>query len=468
MQNPSDIMISVQDVKRSTSSYVDPHGFVFHYKNALFRCIRSNAKAVFRELIDDGTIESLRAKGLVSTKVSNLRLIEEQNGLVVEHEKIWPLSYCVEWCPSMLCDAGRLTLNLALELNRREFTLQDAHPWNILFSGSKPLFVDLTSIVPVNESVLWQAHEQFEAYFRRPLALAQEGKGFVARQLMFDHINGITRDAFHNMISVTYRSIHPGLGLSVWLDSKLQRSKMNKMRIRKVSERIVRQATPETRKRFLESLLHLLNKSPKRSTKDSWSEYYTMSRRSQNATKLNIVAKLLDRMKPQTVLDVGSNTGLFSVEAARRGARVISLDRSESCIEGLYATARRENLTITPLIADVVCPTPAFGHLGIQFPSLWKRVRSSLVLFLGIMHHVHVTGRQSFDRIIELLSAVSEDHLIFEFVGRNDAEMPHLPRSRTIDYTRDSVVGELESRFRVLKAIASDRPTRELLVCEKR
>ena len=242
---------------------------------------------------------------------------------------------------------------------------------------------------------------------------------------------------------------------------------MNKMRIRKVSERIVRQATPETRKRFLESLLHLLNKSPKRSTKDSWSEYYTMSRRSQNATKLNIVAKLLDRMKPQTVLDVGSNTGLFSVEAARRGARVISLDRSESCIEGLYATARRENLTITPLIADVVCPTPAFGHLGIQFPSLWKRVRSSLVLFLGIMHHVHVTGRQSFDRIIELLSAVSEDHLIFEFVGRNDAEMPHLPRSRTIDYTRDSVVGELESRFRVLKAIASDRPTRETVGMRK-
>ena len=170
--------------------------FYFITRMRCFRCIRAGAKPLFHELIEDGTLDSLQAKGLVSTNVSDLSLKEELGGLVVEHEKIWPLSYCVEWCPSMLCDAGRLTLNLALELNRRGFTLQDAHPWNILFSGSKPLFVDLTSIVPVNESVLWQAHEQFEAYFRRPLALAQEGKGFLARQLMFDHINGITRDAF--------------------------------------------------------------------------------------------------------------------------------------------------------------------------------------------------------------------------------------------------------------------------------
>ena len=62
---------------------------------------------------------------------------------------------------------------------------------DILFSGSKPVFVDLTSIVPVNDSVLWQAHEQFEAYFLRPKALALEGKGLVARHLMFDHINGL-------------------------------------------------------------------------------------------------------------------------------------------------------------------------------------------------------------------------------------------------------------------------------------
>ncbi len=460
--------VSLRDVNCNPSSYVDPQGFVFQHGNGFFRCIRAEAKPLFHRLIEDGTIELLRAKGLISTKVSPLSVAEEQNGMVVEHEKIWPLSYCVEWCPSMLCDAGRLTMNLALELNRRGLTLQDAHPWNILFSGSKPVFVDLTSIVPVNDSVLWQAHEQFEAYFLRPQALALEGKGLVARHLMFDHINGITRDAFHNMISATYRLRHPGLGVSVWLDRQLQRSKVNKMWVRKTSERIIRLATLEIRRRFLERLLNRLVKSKKNPTMDSWCDYYAMNDRSRKQYKSNMVGGIFDRIKPQTVLDVGCNIGLFSVEAARRGARVISLDRSESCIERLYTTARKEDLTITPLIADIICPTPAFGHMGIQFPSLWQRVRSNLVLFLGIMHHVHVSGRQSIDRIIELLCAVTEKCLIFEFVGRNDPEMPHLPQSRTIDYTRDSVVAILERRFKIVSTIPSDRPTRELLVCEKR
>ena len=79
----------------------------------------------------------------------------------------------------------------------------------------------------------------------------------------------------------------------------------------------------------------------------------------------------------------------------------------------------------------------------------------------------HITGRQSFERIAELLNDVTGQHLIFEFVARDDANIPLLPQRRHIDYSLESVVAALGRHFKDIDVRSSDRATRRLLVCRK-
>ncbi|MBK5106261.1 MAG: class I SAM-dependent methyltransferase, partial [Burkholderiales bacterium] len=54
-----------------------------------------------------------------------------------------------------------------------------------------------------------------------------------------------------------------------------------------------------------------------------------------------------------SVLDLGCGLGNFSLEAARRGCSVTAVDASPTAIERLRTTARKEQLPLTALQADL-------------------------------------------------------------------------------------------------------------------
>jgi SAM-dependent methyltransferase len=249
----------------------------------------------------------------------------------------------------------------------------------------------------------------------------------------------------------------------------LQRRLALKEKIRRLAERASANVDASVRRRFLQGLLRRLERTEIAGQSDPWAHYYAeIGPAVDKQVKLDAIANLLANVQADRVLDLGCNTGVFSLLAARQGARVIAIDSSEACIEALYAAARRESLPVTPLVADAVNPTPAFGFMGRQYPGLWQRVRSNTVLCLALMHHLHITGRQSFERIAEMLAEVTDRHLIFEFVARDDANLPRLPQRRKVDYTLDSVVAALDRHFKDIVVQPSDRATRRLLLCRKR
>jgi hypothetical protein len=146
---------------------------------------------------------------------------------------------------------------------------------------------------------------------------------------------------------------------------------------------------------------------------------------------------------------------------------VVALDSSEACIERVYAEAKKGSHAITPLVVDLCAPTPPAGWMAKQYPGLIERVRSELVLCLGLMHHLHIAGRQSFPRIADLMAALSARHLVFEFVAVDDANNELIGRGRDIHYTLDEVRAALAAHFPRIEIRDSDRPTRRLLICEK-
>ena len=302
----------------------------------------------------------------------------------------------------------------------------------------------------------------------RPLILARQEKGRTARALLLDNISGITPDDFYHLVSSGYRWRHPTLFVARALERILQKNTSTKERVRAAAERAIAHATQAVRKRFFEGLLRRTVRHSFHHVSTPWDNYYReIDPAFDKDAKLRAVRATLERLQPGRVLDLGCNTGVFSIEAARTGARVVSIDSSESCIETLFAAAGSEGLKITPLVSDLVCPTPGFGFMGRQFPSLFERVSAEVVLCLGLMHHLHIAGRQPFERIVELLDRVTERHLIFEFIGRDDANIPHLSNRRPIDYTLESVTAALGAKFKQINEEASDRPTRKLLICEK-
>ena len=401
------------------------------------------------------------------SELADLDLQELQGFLVVQHERVEPPTYCVEWCPSMLRDASLLTIDLALALVERRCVLQDAYPWNILWRGHKPFFVDLTSIVPQHDKIIWPAYAQLQAFALRPLELCSHGKGRLARLLMHDNINGITLPEYYRHLpGWSWR--HPRATLEFHLDRMLQRHPNFKRRILGASVGRTKQISTSIRRRFLTSIRGRLERFCFRDNDDPWQGYYqSIPSAVDKDRKVEIVGELLERFHPETVTDLGCNTGVFSVLAAERGARVISIDSSENCISSLYGRARRYNLGINPVVSDVLCPTPPFGFMGTQYPGLIQRAEADLVLCLGLMHHLHINGRQSFDRIASLVATLARRQLIFEFVARNDANVELLDTNRTIDYTLDSVVSTLSAHFSTIQTLESDRETRRILICSK-
>ena len=83
------------------------------------------------------------------------------------------------------------------------------------------------------------------------------------------------------------------------------------------------------------------------------------------------------------------------------------------------------------------------------------------------MHHLHINGRQSFDRIAALMNDLTKSALVFEYVDLEDENIRLLDHGRTIEYTLDSVSAELSKYFKI-SHFDSDRSTRRNLLCEKR
>ena len=462
-------MLKRNEIEIDASSYVDPQGFLFRHDGQIYRCIRAEARELFEQLRKTGLLARLeREYGLVATTATGLRVEGEPKGLVVSHPCIKPLSYCSDWCPGMLWEAARVTLDLAIELADQDLILQDAYPWNTLFDGARGVFVDLTSIARPDPAALWPAHEQYESYFWRPLVLMSEGKGQAVRALLTNNIQGIDLETFTRLASAKTLLRHPGTVIARAIEKRLQSNAGLKAKARDMARNSAMQTKPEVRRKFLERLRKRLTPLRRTPKGDCWTHYYDEIDSSfDKQAKLKSVGRLLDNYVGATVLDLGCNTGVFSIEAAKRGIRVFSVDASESCIDLLYETARTENLAITPLIADIACPTPAGGFMGAQYPPLFERVRADTVLCLGLMHHLHINARQSFERIAALLNEVCTSTLIFEFVGLDDANISLLSGLRKIDYSLDSVRAALGTHFPSIETHDSDRPTRKILLCRK-
>ena len=420
------------------SSYADPSGRVFVYEGRLYRGIPAERVAFCEMLFNRGVVADLVEKGfLPATKRSGPAV--EGFAAVLEHERITFSSYPNEWSAEMLRDAALLTLDLLQELSVHGLTLKDAHGWNVLFRGPRPVFVDFGSIVESAGEGGWLPHveQEFREYFLYPLLLMAVGQGRMARALLCEFDRGLRAEECRAVVTAAGHAFPdetPGQSFT-W-----HRACIDAVRLQADSK--------------------------------GWSGYYDGEFPDLHPgpgwhPKHHAVHGLLQQFRPATVLDIGANRGWYAMLAATLGAQVAAFDNDETCVSYLYSDARKRQLPVTPLLMSLLNPTPRLGlGYGVTEPAS-ERLRADLVLGLAVVHHMVFKMHLNFDQIAAGLAAYVGRTLVVEFVPSDDIHVSQWMTPRYQWYTLAGFKASLDKHFRVIRTVASHPSPRILLVCER-
>ena len=167
------------------TSFRDPAGRLITLNNQIFRLVdgtavsdlesflkSATAKKYFdnNQLVSTRFVDDAQSQSLFGSDWQNFLSGGNSNIKIVEHEKIPFQSFPYEWPPEMLHRAAQLTIDLAESLLSEGFGLKDGTPYNVLYKGSSPIFVDLLSFERRDAGdPTWLPLAQFERTFVLPL-----------------------------------------------------------------------------------------------------------------------------------------------------------------------------------------------------------------------------------------------------------------------------------------------------------
>ena len=441
---------------RDPASFRDPDGYVFTRGDRVFRALRKGGADSYRALRKSGLADVLEKDKMmtVSWEVDRVDLgghdiAGDDICMLVEQEKVPVVSYPFEWSFDMLRDAAILSLDVLKACSEFGFVLKDATAYNVQFVGSRPIFIDLLSIKPYVQNQPWTGYAQFCQNFLYPLAV-DAIKKLPCQSLLRTYLNGMPVEATRNILGVQAFTSW-GMVKHVGLQSLLQRSFGGKQ-----------QELVSTVRSFSFSLEHIvalsddmrrmIGRMSKRSDGSAWSMYQDERLYSHAALerKKRFVRKHLERLRPHCVLDLGCNTGEFSLLAAQYGQYVVAMDADESCVNEVYRNCKKESKQgILPLVMDITNPTPSQGWELCERPSVFDRVQPDCVLMLALIHHLCIAANIQLSQIVSLLKRLGARSSIVEFVPKTD------PMVKRLLATREDVFDWYDER-RLLEEASKD------------
>jgi SAM-dependent methyltransferase len=437
---------------RTPGSFRDPSGSVFRFKQRILRTVRNDCVEEFetflatrtaREAVESGKL--VHSERLNALTAGSLPGFDEEEAALYEHERIPFASYPYEWPAEMLHAAGALTIDLALAALEEGFGIKDATPYNVLFRGARPVFVDVSSFERRDpRNTAWMAYAQFVRTFLLPL-LASRYFGMPLQQILSGNRDGLEPETVYRWAGPLQRLTPPFLGLvslPKWLggarraDPSLYQPKLAPSA--EQGQFVLRRILEGCRKQ-LDSL------KPKEERDSTWTGYLdskSLYSPEQLEEKEAFVREALDTAHPTRVLDVGANEGHFSMMAARSGASVVAIDFDPAVVGSIWRRVSAENLDILPLVVDLTRPTPATGWRYQECESFLDRALVDgggggfdLVLMLAVAHHILVTERIPLDDLLALAGELSREYVLIEFVAPEDTMFQRIVRGREALYS---------------------------------
>lgn len=450
----------------------DPGGYLADRDGRLLRVVNAGGEQNARLWLEAPCLEPLRKAGrLIGTRVLDQAETESRGlsgaEMVLEHERIPFVGYPYEWPAEMLVAAGELTLDLAEALLPAGLGLKDATPFNILFRGGEPVFVDALSVeTREGRDPLWHPMAQFERTFVYPL-LAQRSSGLALRQSLGVNREGLEPEEMVKLAGPVRKWMRPYLGLATiptWLGKRKKVERPDFYRRHEVGS--AEQAQFILERGFRSARRALRQAGPPADARSGWSEYQAAEchyREEDRAAKRRVVEQALHQLTAgSAVLDVGANLGEYSRIAAGLGHRVVATDMDAITMGRLWRQVRSAKEDILPLVVDFSSPTPGTGWENSEGISFLNRAKQGFdcVLMLAVVHHLLVTHGIPLEDIVFLASQLARQSLLAEYVGPDDPLFQRLCRGREELY-RDFNQEEFESQFLKRFPILRKRETQQ-------
>jgi hypothetical protein len=431
-------MDDLKSYTRQAGSFRDPSGHIVIRNGEVFRQVNKVYKEYFDFMTSSGLYKRLVDNGLL---IPHEEIESEPNNFpqvykLLKPERINFISYPYEWSFSEFKGAALATLQVQKEALRHGMILKDASNYNIQFNRGKPVFIDTLSFTKYEEGQPWQAYRQFCQHFLAPLALMSYKDVRLSRMLHL-YPDGIPLDLASSLLPARSRLSLPLL-MHLHLHAKSQaRYAQKQVDVRRLSlslrnlNAIIDQ---------LESLVKHLTWRPRGT---EWVDYDIDTSYMPEAFshKKDIVADLLNRLNPETVWDLGGNTGIFSRMAGAKGAGTISFDVDPAAVEINYLTCIKENSkNILPLLMDFTNPSPGLGWENKERMSLIERGPADTLMALALVHHLAITNNTPLTGIAKFFKKIGK-HLIIEFVPKSDPRVLSMLSSREDIFTDYTVQG---------------------------
>ncbi len=422
------------------------------------------------------------------------------------HKK-YLITYPYEWTANMFKDALLFHLDLFLRLDDYGYILKDAIPTNILFNGTKPVFVDFLSII--NQENLKDEKWLFDIdtkridpriniiekmlvpYFIIPFLTFADHKyeeaRFMLKERTCNNIEGI---------DLHWNDILPPKNLLQKMKEKIfGRKDCNRCgAIKRLIE------SEKDFKVLCEKLLKCIEEIPVTPENSGYLSYYnskgedfSLSDRKAWLPKQKIVCEAIEKFKPKTVLDLGANTGWFSLMAAQMGAHVVAVEIDESCVDNLYLHSKERKLNITPLqlafedleksyfgarYDDEAYKNRDFGNNPL-FEAPVNRLKCDMTLCLALVHHLVLGIGISVAEVMRILAQITMKVLVLEVVTLDDELIVAEKKSKDSSFFRniedfsennysiDVFIKEGRNYFQNFSVYSSHPDSRKIIVFEK-
>ncbi|PRP67002.1 methyltransferase domain-containing protein [Nonlabens agnitus] len=397
------------DIVNNTPYLYDKSGRILVTNDTVYRIIEKKDKIdSYLRLLRSDNIFKLYNKGLIETKI-----VEEKsntNLLVLEHKYLPFILHPAEYTCEMYWQAARQFIELNQECLKVGFVTYDAHPYNITFYRSNPVFYDFGSLIQAQVvSIEW--FQEFWEKFVIPIWLSS----FSKKTFKF---------------SKELRKEHQyGFGTSL-----LTSSFSKKLLFRKFLKLVQLRESPELL--FNEILKWLDDHRPIPVSKQYWSNYYKgeeFDLLTPQNMKERFCLEIFQNNKYDKVVDLASNKGYFSEMAEYFGAEVLSFDYEEEVVNSLL---KRNKVTAAHI--DFNIPTPALG-VSLFWGDMFSRLQGDLVIALGLIHHICIRQKTPVYLFCQTCLQLASKGILLEFVYMEDKHVKQWNEPKPQNYDIETI-----------------------------
>jgi len=470
-------------------SYRDTAARVVLEEGIYYRYIFDEYKAEYDHLMQSGLYKTLTEKGLM---IAHQEEVQESVNIYkkLRPQQIAFQSYPFEWSYGQ----WRKVLYAYLQINKialaHGMILKDATPYNFYFEGGRAILLDTSSFDFFKEGYPWIAYRQFCSEMLSPFALMHYNGQRWAR-ITQSHLRGMPLNfvskqlplkSWVNMTCLLHIHMHGKYATNDSEKSSLRNS--NKKGFEKSGEVVDNQTKQKGfSKDKIVSLMKMLQstlvdwKKPFAFEKH-WIDYYQKDITSdkyldhKEAIIKDWLAQLTHQNKLDSILDLGANTGRFSLIANEYADKVIALEYDDICVDAIdKAIVSSKKNHIYCLRIDLAETTPNMGVLEKEFSSIYTRAKSSMVFGLALIHHLFISNQLNFDQIASMFNEFSEKQVIIEFIPITDEKVQFLIKDKQKDYqdyTEEGFTKALEQFFQIKERTQLEGSERILYLLEKK